>query len=263
MRDNYLKNILLTNKKALVLGGSGLLGTEIINALSDAGCSILNLDLKDNNRKKNDIKFIKFDVGLNKFDLKLKKIIKKFNPDIFINCSYPTYKSWKKSNFKNINLKGMTENLKIHLNSYAWSAKLVADNMKKKKINGSIIQLSSIYGLVGQNSKMYEFVNGMNPNMTYSIIKGGITNLTRQMAAQYGKYNIRINNVCPGAVIGHNKGPKKKINKRFIQNYSSQVPMARLALPSEVAGAVLFLSSKLSSYITGTNLIIDGGWTAI
>ena len=64
---------------------------------------------------------------------------------------------------------------------------------------------------------MYEFVNGMNPNMTYSIIKGGITNLTRQMAAQYGKYNIRINNVCPGAVIGHNKGTKKKKIKNLFK----------------------------------------------
>ena len=83
----------------------------------------------------------------------------------------------KKSKFKNVTEKSMQENIRVHLNSYSWLAKLAADNMRDNGTQGSIIQFSSIYGLVGQNLNIYRRAEGMGENMTYSIIKGGITNL--------------------------------------------------------------------------------------
>ena len=104
--------------------------------------------------------------------------------------------------------------------------------------------------------KIYEGTN-INHSMTYSIIKGGISNLTRQMASYYGKYNIRVNSICPVGVLS------SYMPKKFIKNYNSVVPMGRLCKTDEVASSVLFLSSNASSYITGTDFVIDGGWTCI
>ena len=97
----------------------------------------------------------------------------------------------------------------------------------------------------------------MRENFTYSLIKGAIINLTKQMASYYGKHNIRVNCISPGGVsdIGQ--------SRKFIKNYSNKVPMKRLAKPEEVASGVIFLASDSSSYVTGINLLIDGGWTSI
>ena len=103
----------------------------------------------------------------------------------------------------------------------------------------------------------------MRENMTYSIIKGGITNLTRQMASFYGKYNIRVNTLAPGTIIGPVAGLAAKQSKIFVNNYLKKNPIKKLGKPSDVAGAAIFLSSEISSYITGSTIVIDGGWTII
>ena len=103
----------------------------------------------------------------------------------------------------------------------------------------------------------------MKENLTYSLIKGGIINFTRQMASYYGKNNIRVNTVCPGGIAGHVADLSSKQSKQFVKNYSNQVPLKRLGNSEEVASTILFLSSSASSYITGTTIMVDGGWTAI
>ena len=134
--------------------------------------------------------------------------------------------------------------------------------MKEKKIRGSIILLNSIYGFLAQNMSIYKNTN-IEENMNYSIIKGGILNFSRQLASYYGNDGIRINSICSGGVKGHIKGTLKIQDKRFIKNYSRNCPLGRLALPEEVANSVLFLASNASSYITGTSLIVDGGWSVV
>ena len=103
----------------------------------------------------------------------------------------------------------------------------------------------------------------MHENMTYSVIKGGIINFTRQIASYYGKYNIRINSISPGGLKGHIAGSRKKQSKKFLKNYTNKVPLKRMCSPDDVASAILFMSSDASSYITGSNLIIDGGWSIV
>lgn len=258
--------MILKNKKIIVIGGSGLIGSAIVKDLSSEGAKILVLDIK---KPKNiisikNIKFINYDCSSKTFDQTFNKILEnRFKPDVFINCSYPIISTKIRNNFKDIDYSNFKESLEIHLNSYAWLAKTTAEYMRKKKIKGSIIQFSSIYGSVGQDLNIYKGVKNMRENMSYSVIKGGINNLTNQMASYYGRYGIRVNTVSPGAVEGHVKSSGKKQSKKFLKNYSQRVPLKRLAKPSEVASAVTFLSSNLSSYITGTNLFVDGGWTSI
>ena len=150
----------------------------------------------------------------------------------------------------------------IHLNSYAWLGRLAAEAMVKKGNDGSIIQLGSTYGIVGQDLTIYQGTD-MHENMTYAAIKGGITNLTRQMAAYYGKFNIRVNTLCPGGLKGHIAGKRDKQNPVFVKQYSKKTPLNRLGLPEEIASTALFLASDASSYITGSTFMVDGGWISV
>ena len=105
--------------------------------------------------------------------------------------------------------------------SQSWLAKIAAEKMakfKNKNSDKSIIFIGSIYGLLGQDLSLYKNTK-MRENMTYSIIKGGITNLTRQMASYYGKYNIRVNTLAPGAINGPVAGLAAKQSKIFINNF--------------------------------------------
>ena len=217
MTTDYLKNFSLRNKKAIVVGGSGLLGSEIVKALLSASAQVINLDKKSlflSPRYKNEsnkYQYSLFDIKMsNALDKNIDKILKKFGcPDIFINCSYPTTKNWSKSSFKKNKISNLRDNVDLHLNSYAWFAYKMCNIMKKSKKKGSVIMLSSIYGLMAQNQEIYKKTN-MNENMNYSIIKGGINNFAKQLASFYGSYGIRVNSVCPGGITGHVKGSKKK-----------------------------------------------------
>jgi NAD(P)-dependent dehydrogenase (short-subunit alcohol dehydrogenase family) len=247
----------LKKKKIFVLGGSGLIGSEVCKEFSEFEANITNLDVIEKKTKYKNYRFVYFDISdFKNLDLNILKIIKKYGcPDVFINCSYPKTNDWQKNNFLNIKLESFNRNINLQLTSSSWILKIFADKMKKNKKSGSIIQLSSIYGLVGQNLNIYENTN-ITENLTYSVVKGGQSNLVKQMASYYGKYKIRINAVCAGGVFD-------KQNKIFVKNYSKQVPIKRMAKAHEISSTIIFLSSDASSYITGSNLVVDGGWTSI
>lgn len=249
-------------KISFIIGGTGLIGSEVIKSLLNEKFQVINIDLKKRKNSHPSEIFQKLDLKKKGFEKNLLNIIKKFgSPDVFINCSYPRTIDWEKNTFKKVTEKSIKENIRINLITSCLSARLIAEQCLKTKKKCSIVLLSSIYGLVGQDLSIYKNTR-INENMTYSIIKGGLINFTRQMAAYYSKSGIRINNVCPGGVID-----KKKINERsyksFLKNYSSRVPIGRLANPEEIAKPIVFLSTENSSYITGTSLVVDGGWTSI
>lgn len=150
----------------------------------------------------------------------------------------------------------------MHLNSYVWLTKLVAIEMKNRNIKGSIINLSSIYGLVAQDSSLY-LNTGIKENLTYAVIKSGIIGATKLISSIYGKFGIRANCVCPAGIEREDKYSKRVKNYKFRKNFTERVPLKRFATASDVAEAILFLSSDKASYITGISLPVDGGWTAI
>ena len=207
---------------------------------------------------------MKFDCkNYENFERELLNISKKIGfPQIYINASYPASRDWSSNTFETINHKSFRENIDLHLNSFTYMAKIFADFLKKSKKKGSIIQISSTYGLVAQNMNVYEGTNAKN-SMTYPIIKGGITHFSKQLASYYGKYQIRVNNICPGGIQGKFKGTNKKFDTKFTKNYKQQTLLKRFCTAEDVATAALFLASDASSYITGTNLVVDGGWTTI
>ena len=185
-----MQNIFSLNKKvAFVLGGSGLIGLEVIKSLNFAGASVINLDLQNHTNKKS-IKLANNKIIFKKFGL----------PDIFINCSYPKTEDWKDNTFKHIKISSLKKNIQKHLISSVFLARLVAEACLRKKKPCSVILLGSIYGLQGQDKSIYKGTN-IRENMSYSIIKGGIVNFTKQMASYYAEHKIRINNICPGGVL--------------------------------------------------------------
>ena len=265
-----MNKFFLKNKLTFIVGGAGTIGKEIVKLFASAESKIIILDSNKQTSKdlisklsKDNVIFEYFDCSSKNIEKNFIKMLNKYNcPDIFINCSYPLTKNFNKTSFAKISKKILDENIILHLNSYAWLAKLVAEKMKQKKISGSIIQFGSIYGVLGQDLTIYKNTK-MTENMPYSIIKGGIINLTRQMASFYGKNNIRINTICPGGIKEAVQGVSKTQEKSFIKNYSNKVPLGRLADSQEISYSALFLASDASSYITGLTLMVDGGWSAI
>ena len=270
---DYLKKFRLDGKTAYIMGGLGLIGKEVSTSYCQAGAKTIVLDVNDSACQafECELKDKGYEVTCRYFDCSAVELLdKNFSdlldefgcPDVFINCSYPRTKDWGNSSFKDITLKSFRKNVDIHMNSYIWFARLVAEAMTKEGISGSIIQLGSIYGMLGQDLTVYEGTD-MHENMTYAAIKGSITSLTRQMASYYGQFNIRINTLCPGGLEGYVAGKSDTQNPVFIEQYSNKNPLKRLGRAEEVASTALFLASEAASYITGATIMVDGGWTAI
>ena len=272
MNNFYLEKFKLKKDIVYVVGGYGTIGKEVTKALCQKDSTVIILDIKKDftflkylKKKKNNVFFKKFDVSkINKIDSELISLFKKYGcPNILVNCTYPTDNRWIKNTFSKIKISSLKKNLVINLASCAWISKTVAEQMKKKKLkNMSIINMSSIYGLVAQDLSLYENTN-LSENLTYSIIKGGIINYTKQMASYYGKYNIRVNSIAPGGLEGKISGKQQKQDSLFKKNYMKKNPIKRFCKAEDVASATLFLASESSSYITGTTLVVDGGYTII
>ena len=117
------------------------------------------------------------------------------------------------------------------------------------------VNIASIYGVVGNDPNLYEGTL-ITPPAAYSAIKGGIVNLTRYLAAFYGPHGIRVNSLSPGGIYNDQE-------KTFVEAYKSRVPLKRMGSPLDISPVVEFLLSDKSGYITGQNVIVDGGWTCI
>ena len=126
--------------------------------------------------------------------------------------------------------------------------------------NGSIINIASIYGVVSPDQNLYEYRRARGEvfykPVAYAASKSGILNLTRYLAVYWAKQNVRVNSLTIAGVFNNQEQP-------FLDAYCGRIPVGRMAAVDEYNGSVLFLASKASRYMTGTNLVIDGGWTAI
>jgi NAD(P)-dependent dehydrogenase (short-subunit alcohol dehydrogenase family) len=243
----------LKDKIIVVTGGNGLLGSEIIFQLKAQGALVINLEL--NIKTKADLTEIECDITNSKsIKDSISLIIKKYNKiDGLVNNAYPRTSDWG-NKFEDIKIDSWKSNVDMQMNSIFYLSQIVLELMKIQK-SGSIINMASIYGLVGPDFMVYENTDMTMP-AAYAAIKGGVINFSRYLSSYYGKYNIRINCISPGGIYNNQ-------SENFVQNYERKVPMKRMGKASDIAPAVCFLLSDESSYITGQNLIIDGGWTSI
>lgn len=241
-------------KIAVVTGGNGLLGSRIVEALSEFGAVVYSADLSLPKIRLKTVNYIKVDFTSERSVSQVfSKITKdKGNIDILVNTAYPRTKDWG-NKLENVSVRSWNKNTEAHLGGYFISSKIAAEIMSLNG-GGSIVNFASIYGVVAPDFSIYEGTDMTMP-AAYSAIKGGIIMFTKYLSSYYGKKGVRANVVSPGGIIAGQP-------RSFIQKYSKKTPLARMGKPEDVLGAVLFLSSEASSYVTGINLIVDGGWTA-
>ena len=120
---------------------------------------------------------------------------------------------------------------------------------------GSIINISSIYGVVSNDPTLYEGTDMVQPP-SYTFVKGGMINFTRYLACYYGKQGVRANCISPGGYFNNQPEP-------FLKNYAKRVPVGRMLDNEDIKGAAVYLASDASAYVTGANLMVDGGWTSL
>lgn len=243
----------LKDKTIIITGGSGLLGREMLKHLKAQGATIINADI--NNEENADAIFIATDVtNETSVNNLFKSVMDKFGKiDGLVNNAYPRTKDWG-TKFENIPSASWKTNIDLQLNSVFYLCQQVLPYMQLNKA-GSIINIASIYGIVGPDFSVYENTEMTMP-AAYSAIKGALINFTRYLASYAGKDKVRINCVSPGGIFDNQP-------QSFVNNYEKKVPLGRMGIPSDIAPSVSFLLSDDSAYITGHNLVIDGGWTAI
>lgn len=246
-------NTRLKDKVIIVTGGSGLLGRAIISRLKEEGAFCINFEI--NAETAGDLSIVNVDItdeasvrqGLEKVNLKYGRI------DGLVNNAYPRTKDWG-TKFENIPLESWRKNIDLQLNSYFYMCQAVSKYMVTQH-SGSIVNMASIYGIVGPTFSVYEGTEMTMP-AAYSAIKGGLINFSKYLAAYLGKDQVRINVVSPGGIFDN-----QPIS--FVNKYNEITPLNRMGTPEDIAPSVAFLLSDDAKYITGQNLIIDGGWTAI
>lgn len=243
----------LSNKVVIVTGGNGLLGKEFIRAIRAEGAVCLNFDV--NHETHLDQFSIKCDIT-NSYSIveAIKLVINNFGKiDGLVNNAYPRTADWG-SKFEDIDLDSWRNNVDWQLNSYFYLTQQVVFQMEKNK-QSSIVNIGSMYGVVGPDFTVYDGTNMTMP-AAYSAIKGGIVNFTRYLSSYLGPRQIRVNVVSPGGIFDNQ-------NNNFVENYSRKVPLRRMGNPEDISPSVVFLLSDEAKYITGQNIIVDGGWTAI
>jgi NAD(P)-dependent dehydrogenase (short-subunit alcohol dehydrogenase family) len=138
---------------------------------------------------------------------------------------------------------------------YFLLARKLRDHVVSRDAAGSIVMIGSMYGVVGSYPEAYEDICTASP-VQYHALKGGIIHMTRHLAVYWAKDNVRVNCLSPGPF------PSEKAPTAMVERLKQKSPMARMGKPEELKGAVLLLASRAGSYITGQNLLVDGGWTA-
>jgi len=243
----------LKDKIIVVTGGNGLLGTSFMERIRAAGGIAISADINAANDPERNTMHCDITDEVSVSSLIAAVVGKYGRIDGWINNAYPRTKDWGTA-FENIPLASWQQNVDMHLNGYFLCCKLALEQMKKQG-SGSLINMGSIYGIGGPDFTVYEGTEIVNP-AAYSAIKGGIINLTRYLASYYGKHQVRVNCISPGGIFDNQ-------HETFVQQYEKRVPVKRMGLPKDIAPAAVFLLSDDSSYITGHNLVIDGGWSAI
>lgn len=258
----------MKKKVCLITGGAGFLGKKYCEFFLKNDYFVFCID---NNKKKlksltslkkdyfENFKIYECDITINK---KVEKLFKSINKSYFVdvlinNAAIDAVPFKVKKNTRNFpSDKAWDEEMNVGLRGAFNMIKFFGEEMARKK-KGSIINIGSDLSIIAPNQKIYKssYKNYIKP-VTYSVIKHGLLGLTKYFASLYAKQNVRVNMVSPGPI-------KNVQNRKLLNELGKVIPMERLGHPNEIFGLLLFLSNSNSSYITGQNVLIDGGRTII
>jgi len=268
---NSIENLFsLENKNIVLTGSAGRLGTQFAHILSKARANVLLVDIDSIKNKKLEEtlkKQYKTHPKSYQVDISNQNQIKKFTSQIIKdyksihglinNAFYSPLQNASRaaSHLEKFPISLWNKMLNVNLTGVFLCSKEIGKIMSNKK-SGVIVNISSIYGISGADQRIYG-KSKLNSSVSYAATKGGIVNITRYLAAYWQKKNIRVNTLTLGGVLD-----KKYMKKEFIKNYEQKTMLGRMGNKEEFCPALLFLMSNASSYMTGANLVMDGGWTA-
>ncbi|MGZ3757260.1 MAG: SDR family oxidoreductase [Mucilaginibacter sp.] len=262
----------LKDKTAIVTGALGLIGKKHCEALAMAGAHVVVADVDEAKAKQFALELGEGHLGVgidvsNKASLEnaLVEIQSKYDTiDVLVNNAAIDDKfenpamAKEFSAFENYPLEAFQRSINVNITGVFLCSQVFGSVMAEQG-SGSIINVASTYGIVGPDQSIYRNECGEQTfykSAAYPVTKGAVINFTRFLAAYWGNKGVRVNTLSPGGVENNQ-------NEFFIHNYSAKTLLGRMAKSSDYQGALLFLASEASAYMTGANLIVDGGWTAI
>jgi NAD(P)-dependent dehydrogenase (short-subunit alcohol dehydrogenase family) len=264
MLEHYRKLLDFSGKTVVVTGGAGLLGREIITSfcayralavMADVNQGMAESLLEPLRRLGAEVEFFYWDMSdVADIPRQVAALEERFGPvAAWVNCAYPRTPDWG-ARLEEVTVAGWQRNVDMHLNGYCLTSNEVAKRMAARG-GGAIVNIGSIQGHVAPDFRVYEGTAMTSP-AAYTAIKGGIIMYSKYLASYFGKDQVRVNVVSPGGIFNNQPEP-------FLTRYSQRTCLGRLARTQEVAIAVLFLASEAASYITGIDLLVDGGLTAL
>lgn len=260
----------LEGKVSIVTGALGLIGKEHCKALSEAGSALVVADLDGNAcsefaaRLGNDSIGISLNVASkgSVTDANDKIISKYGKMDVLVNNAAindmfenPAM-ALEMSMFENYPLEMWQKSLDVNVTGIFLCSQVFGSEMAKRG-KGSIINVASTYGITAPDQSLYKDEEGKQKfykSAAYPATKGAVISFTKFLAAYWGSKGVRVNTLSPGGV-------ENSQDEFFVENYSKRTPLGRMADKTDYKGAVVFLASDASSYMTGANLVVDGGWT--
>ena len=267
----------LTGRVAIVTGGVGLLGTEFCRTLAEAGAAVAVVDLNEEKcavtaAKLSQAGYKALGVATDitnpaSVNAMLEKVVASFGRlDVLVNSAAldPKFdpdavsKGIAPGKFEEYPLEQWNAALNVNLTGTFLVTQACVKQMLTQGKKGSIINICSTYGLNGPDQRIYRKPDGSQPAFKpvyYTVTKAGIVGFTKYLAAYFMETEIRVNMLTPGGVYNNH-------DETFVKNYSAKTIIGRMANLDEMNGALLFLASDASSYMTGNNVIVDGGWTA-
>lgn len=258
-------------KVVIITGGAGMLGQEYARALSRAGAHAIIADVDEKAAKAVAASVKGAEAMAVRLDLTepdsvqemVQSVCASFGRiDALVNNAAldpkfdPAHHGRQRHRFEDYPLELWNESLMVNLTGMFLCTQAVAADMLERKY-GVIVNISSIYGLVGPDQRLYQQKGGQPAYkpVTYSVTKSAVLGFTRYLATYWAGKGIRANTLTLGGVYNEHE-------EDFVQRYSWRTPLGRMAHKSEYCGALIFLLSDASAYMTGANLIVDGGWTA-
>ena len=268
-KDNVFS---LIDRIIVVTGGKGQLGKQYCKELLSRGAYVAVLDIdkkmgtdKENLLSKERITYIPTDITCrDSLKSALNRIKSMYGiPHGLINNAAidipPDAPPEETGPFETYPETSMNKIIDVNIKGTFLTCQIFGEAMSNEN-RGSIVNISSIYGIVSPDQRIYKYryEDTGKPFFkppAYSVTKSAIINFTRYLACYWAPKGVRVNTLTLGGVYNNQ-------DKRFLEGYCSRVPLGRMAIQSEYNGAIVFLLSEASSYMTGSNLIIDGGWTA-
>lgn len=271
--SNIFEKFSLKDRTAVVTGGAGLLGKEFCRTLAQAGALVVVADLDENAARqvadslhREGMRACAVGVDVTNPDSVRAMVESALDSsgrlDVLVNSAAmdPKFDASQQgqhvSMFENYPVEAFRQALDVNLTGMFLCCQAASRPMLAQNY-GSIINICSTYGLVGPDQRIYERPGQPQQfkPVFYSVTKSGVLGLTRYLATYFAGKNIRTNALTPGGVYNNH-------DELFTANYSARTVLGRMARRDEMNGALLFLASEASSYMTGSNVVVDGGWTA-